>query len=43
LQVAKTIFHIGVADGTPWLYETFPDAKSHLIDPTRESLPHMQR
>lgn len=39
----KTVFDIGVAYGTPWLYETFPDAKFHMIDPTRESLPHMQR
>lgn len=39
----KTVIDIGVADGTPWLYEAFPNAKYHLVDPTRESLPHMQR
>jgi FkbM family methyltransferase len=37
-----TVFDIGVADGTPWLYATFPSAEYHLIDPTRESLPYMQ-
>jgi FkbM family methyltransferase len=39
----RTIFDIGVADGTPDLYAAFPKAKYYLIDPTRESLPHMQR
>ncbi len=38
-----TVFDIGVAEGTPWLYKGFPDAKFHLVDPTRESLPHMKR
>jgi hypothetical protein len=38
----KTIIDVGVADGTEWLYEAFPEAKFHLIDPTRESIPHMQ-
>ena len=38
----RTVFDIGVAYGTPWLYETFPAAKFHLIDPVRESLPYMQ-
>jgi FkbM family methyltransferase len=38
----KTIIDIGVADGTEWLYEAFPQAKFHLVDPTRESMPHMQ-
>jgi FkbM family methyltransferase len=40
--VPKTIIDVGVASGTPWLYEGFPPAKFHLVDPTRESLPHMQ-
>jgi FkbM family methyltransferase len=40
--VPKTIIDVGVAYGTPWLYEGFPLAKFHLVDPTRESLPHMQ-
>lgn len=39
----ETVFDIGVAEGTPWLYEAFPKAKFHLIDPTRESVSHMQR
>lgn len=39
----RTVFDIGVAEGTPWLYEAFPKAKFVLVDPTRESLPHMQR
>ena len=38
----KTVFDIGVAYGTPWLYRAFPAAKFHLIDPVRESLPYMQ-
>lgn len=40
--VPKTIFDVGVADGTPWLYRAFPAAKYHLVDPTRESLPYMR-
>lgn len=39
----RTVFDIGVARGTPDLYAAFPDAHYYLIDPTRESLPHMQR
>lgn len=39
----RTVFDIGVATGTPWLYEAFPGAKLYLVDPTSESLPHMQR
>jgi FkbM family methyltransferase len=38
----RTVFDIGVAEGTPWLYRAFPDAKFHLVDPTREALPHMR-
>ncbi len=38
-----TVFDVGVAEGTPWLYEAFPKATFHLIDPTREALPHMER
>jgi FkbM family methyltransferase len=40
--VPRTVIDIGVAYGTPWLYRAFPDAKFHLVDPTRESLPHMR-
>lgn len=38
-----TVFDIGVAYGTPWLYEAFSKARFHLIDPTKESLPYMER
>jgi hypothetical protein len=37
----KTIFDVGVADGTPWLYDTFPQAHFFLFDPTAQSLPYM--
>jgi FkbM family methyltransferase len=39
----QTVFDIGVAQGTPWLYGAFPDAFYYLMDPARESLPNMQR
>lgn len=39
----KIVFDIGVAEGTPWLYNRFPHAKYVLIDPTKESLPHMEQ
>jgi len=42
-QDPLTVFDVGVAEGTPWLYNAFPKAKFHLIDPTRESVPHMQK
>jgi len=38
-----TVFDIGVAEGTPWLYRGFPAAKFVLVDPTRESLPFMRK
>jgi len=38
-----TVFDIGVADGTPDLYTAFPDSEYYLIDPTAQSLPHMER
>lgn len=37
----RTVIDVGVAYGTPWLYAAFPNAKFHLIDPTREALPFM--
>lgn len=37
--IPRTVFDIGVAYGTHWLYGAFPTAKFHLINPTRESLP----
>jgi hypothetical protein len=39
---AANCFDIGIAYGTPWLYAAFANAKFPLVDPTRESLPHMQ-
>lgn len=38
----KTVFDIGVATGTPWLYDAFPQAKYFLIDPTPQSVPFMK-
>lgn len=38
----NTVFDIGVATGTPDLYAHFPDARYFLVDPTAESLPHME-
>lgn len=42
-QFPKTVFDIGVATGTPWLYSSFPDSKYYLVDPTPQSLPYMQK
>ena len=36
------VFDIGVAYGTFELYDAFPKAFYHLIDPTSESLHHMR-
>jgi FkbM family methyltransferase len=38
-----TVFDIGVAEGTPWLYRAFPTAKYVLVDPTRGSLRFMRK
>src|SRR4051812_46308998 len=38
-----TVFDIGVGFGTYGLYQLFPDALYHLIEPTPESQPHLQR
>lgn len=38
-----SVFDIGVAEGTPWLYRAFPAAQYVLVDPTRESLPYMRK
>ena len=35
--VPNTIVDIGIAEGTPWLYTAFPDAKYFLVDPTPQS------
>ncbi len=37
----RTVIDVGVAYGTDWLYNAFPGAKFHLVDPTAESLPYM--
>lgn len=39
----RTVFDLGVAAGTPDLYDAFPKARFVLVDPTRQSLPHMER
>ena len=39
----RTVFDIGVAAGTQDLYDAFPAAEFFLVDPTRESRPHMER
>ncbi|HYM01656.1 MAG TPA: FkbM family methyltransferase [Stellaceae bacterium] len=39
----ETVFDIGVGFGTYWLYHAYPEAFYYLVDPTPESLPHMQK
>jgi FkbM family methyltransferase len=39
----RTVFDIGVAQGTFALYREFPLATYHLIEPARRALPHMER
>jgi FkbM family methyltransferase len=39
----KTVFDVGVGFGTWGLYRAFPDAFYHLVDPTPESLPYMEK
>lgn len=39
----ETVFDIGVGFGTWGLYRAFPEALYHLVDPTRESLPYMEK
>ncbi|MEK9571211.1 MAG: hypothetical protein VW124_19480 [Paracoccaceae bacterium] len=34
---AKTVLDIGVFMGTPFLYDSFPNARLVLIDPTEEA------
>ncbi|MBS0220816.1 MAG: FkbM family methyltransferase [Proteobacteria bacterium] len=38
-----TVFDVGVGFGTFGLYHLFPDAFYHLIEPTREALPHVEK
>jgi FkbM family methyltransferase len=39
----KSVFDIGVAYGTSWLYAAFPEAQFYLIDPSWESVPYMEQ
>jgi FkbM family methyltransferase len=39
----RTVFDVGVATGTPPLYDVWEDVRYVLIDPLAESLPFMQR
>jgi FkbM family methyltransferase len=39
----KTVFDIGVGFGTWGLYRLFPDAFYHLVEPTREAQPYMEK
>jgi FkbM family methyltransferase len=34
----STIFDIGVNEGTPWFYQSFPDGRKVLIEPRQDSL-----
>src|SRR5574337_263775 len=38
----RTVFDIGVGNGTPWLYAAFPQAHFVLIEPQREFEPVLQ-
>ena len=38
----RTVVDVGVADGTPQLYEAFPSAYHVLIDPLKEHEPYLQ-
>jgi FkbM family methyltransferase len=37
----QTVFDIGVGNGTPWLYEAFPDATFVLVEPLRDFAPNI--
>lgn len=37
-----TVFDVGAADGTPWLYRTWPEAHHVLIEPLAEFEPALQ-
>lgn len=39
----RTIIDVGVARGTPPLYEAFPDAYFVLVEPVEEFVPHLER
>lgn len=39
----RTVVDVGVDDGTPTLYEAFPEAFQVLIEPLKENEPHLQR
>ena len=39
---AKTVFDVGVANGTPWLYSAYPNAYFYLIEPVPGFRPAIQ-
>ncbi len=39
----RTVVDVGAGDGTPALYEAFPEAFHVLIEPLEENEPHLQR
>lgn len=39
----RTVFDIGVGDGTPWLYEAFPQARFTLVEAVEEFRPAIER
>lgn len=41
--IPRTVIDVGVATGTPSLYEAFPDAYLVLVDPVEEFVPDMQK
>lgn len=38
----QTVFDIGVGEGTPWLYEAFPESRFVLVEPLKEFESHIQ-
>ena len=38
----RTVVDVGVCDGTPMLYEAFPEAFQVLVEPLKENEPHLQ-
>ena len=38
----RTVIDVGVAHGTPALYQTFPDARHLLIEPVEECTPFLE-
>lgn len=38
----RTVIDVGLADGTPALYEAYPDARHVLIEPVEEARPYLE-